>query len=76
MERKKVKIKKTIPVSYSGSLIQQNFGESVSNHGYLWWDLETKTFEAYDIKTNYGFYNFKIKSLEDLETNSEKLTNL
>jgi len=61
---------------YSGSLIQQNFGETVSKHGYLWWDLDTKTFEEKDINSNYGFYQFKIKSLDDLENGSEELTNL
>lgn len=64
------------PIAYPSSLIQQNFGETVSKHGYLWWDLESKTFEAHDINTDYGFYQFKIKSLEDLENNAEIITNL
>jgi hypothetical protein len=72
----KIKIKKDIPIAYCGSMIQQNFGETVSNHGFLWWDLENKTFEEFNIPTNYGFYQFKIKSLSDLENNTEKLTNL
>jgi len=72
----KIKIKKIIPVVMPSSLIQQNFGETVSKHGFLWWDLDTKTFEEYDIKTNHGFYQFKIKSMDDLDNNSEKLTNL
>ena len=76
MEKKKIKIKKIIPIAYSSSLIQQNFGETVSKHGYLWWDLESKTFEEFDIDTDYGFYQFKIKSLEDLENNTEVITNL
>lgn len=69
-------VHKGCPVAYPSSLIQQNFGETVSKHGYLWWDLESKTFEEYDIDTNYGFYQFKIKSLEDLENNKEEITNL
>ena len=73
---KKIKIKKVVPVVMPSSLIQQNFGETVSKHGYLWWDLETKTFEEFDINTNYGFYQFKMKSMEDLTNNSEKITNL
>lgn len=67
---------KGIPIAYPSSLIQQNFGETVSNHGYLWWDLESKTFEEHNIDTNYGFYQFKIKSIEDLENNTEVITNL
>lgn len=64
------------PIAYPSSLIQQNFGETVSKHGYLWWDLESKTFEEHDIKSTHGFYQFKIKSLEDLTNNKEKITNL
>ena len=72
----KIKIKKEIPVNYCGSLIQQNFGEIVSNHGYLWWDLPSRTFEERNIESNYGFYQFKIKSMDDLENGNEVLTNL
>jgi len=64
------------PIAYPSSLIQQNFGETVSKHGYLWWDLPTKTFEEHDIDSTHGFYQFKIKSMDDLENNAEKITNL
>ena len=64
-----------IPIAYPSSLIQQNFGESVSKHGFLFWDLETKKYEEYDIETNYGFYQFKINSLDDIDNNMEKITN-
>ena len=67
--------KKTIPVSYSGSLIQQNFGENVSGHGFLLWDIETKTFTEHDVENKYPYYQYKITSLEDLEVGSEKLMN-
>jgi DNA repair exonuclease SbcCD nuclease subunit len=67
---------KGIQIAYPSSLIQQNFGENVSKHGYLLWDVETKTFTEHDIDNKYSFYNFKIKSLEDLENNKEIITNL
>ena len=76
MEKRKIKIKKIIPVSYVGSLIQQNFGENITNHGFLMWDIASKTFTEHDVENKYPYYQFKIKSLEDLETGSEKLTNL
>lgn len=76
MEKKKIKIKKIIPVTYCGSLIQQNFGETVSKHGFLLWDIETKEIQEHDIETDYGFYQFRIKSLEDIENDNEILTNL
>lgn len=75
MEKKKIKIKKIIPVVMPSSLIQQNFGENVSKHGFLMWDVETKTYTEHDVKNNYPYYQFRIKSLEDLETGNEKLTN-
>jgi DNA repair exonuclease SbcCD nuclease subunit len=67
---------KGIPIAYSSSLIQQNFGENVSKHGFLFWDIETKTFEEYEVENPYLYYNMKITSVEDVENNLEKLTNL
>jgi len=67
---------KGIQIAYPSSLIQQNFGENVSKHGFLFWDIETKTFTEHDVDNKYQMYNFKIKSLEDLENNAEIITNL
>jgi DNA repair exonuclease SbcCD nuclease subunit len=67
---------KDVPIFMSSSLIQQNFGENVSKHGFLLWDVESKTFTEHDVENKYPYYQFKIKSLEDLETGSEKLTNV
>ena len=67
---------KGIQIAYPSSLIQQNFGENVTKHGFLMWDVETKTFTEHDVENKYSFYQFKIKSLEDLEAGTEKITNL
>lgn len=64
-----------IPIVYPSSLIQQNFGESFNKHGYLFWDVDNRTYTEHDVESEYGFYQFKIDSLDDLETNSETLTN-
>jgi DNA repair exonuclease SbcCD nuclease subunit len=64
-----------ITAAYPGSLIQQDFGEKVSKHGFLLWDVKTRTFTEHDVANNYGLYQFKITSLDDLETNKETLTN-
>jgi len=64
-----------IPMAYPSSLIQQNYGESVSKHGFLLWDVETRTFEEHDISIPYGWYQFKITSLDDLEEDKEILMN-
>jgi len=66
---------KGTPIAYPSSLIQQNFGETVSKHGYLIWDVESRTYIERDITTRYGFYQFKIKSLDDIENENEILTN-
>jgi DNA repair exonuclease SbcCD nuclease subunit len=66
---------KGIPIAYPSSLIQQNFGENVSKHGFLLWDVETKTFTEHDVENKSPFYQFKIKSLEDLDNGTEVLTN-
>jgi len=44
---------------YPGSLIQQNFGEHLFEHGYFIWDLENKTTKAYNIKPSFGFLTVK-----------------
>ena len=66
---------KNIPIVFSSSLVQQNFGETVDKHGFLIWDVETLTYTEHDIATDYGFYQFKINSLEDIDNNAEVLTN-
>lgn len=66
---------KMTPVVYSGSLIQQNFGESIENHGFLLWDVKSNEFEEFNVDNEYGFYQFKISSIDDIEKNNEILTN-
>lgn len=66
---------KGAPVAYPSSLIQQNFGETVSKHGFLLWDVQERSYKEFDIDSRYGFYNFKIKSIEDVDNGTEILTN-
>jgi DNA repair exonuclease SbcCD ATPase subunit len=47
-------------VVYAGSLVQQNFGETLDKHGFLVWDLDTLTYEAIDIPNDYGYYTMDI----------------
>lgn len=39
---------------YSGSLIQQNFGENLKGHGFLLWNIDTFDVEFYEIDNDYG----------------------
>jgi len=47
-------------IAYAGSMIQQNHGESLEKHGYLLWDVESRTFEEFDIPNDYGFYTLDV----------------
>ena len=44
----------TLKWVYPGSLIQQDDGESTFGHGYILWDIKTKTAEAFHIPNIYG----------------------
>ncbi len=66
---------KGVQVAYPSSLIQQNFGENISKHGFLLWDIQNKTYTEHDVDNKYSMYKFKIRSLEDLENNLEELVN-
>jgi len=72
----KIKIKKKIKIVMPSSLIQQNFGENVSKHGYLLWDVEDRTFTEHDVQNENSYYTIKIKSLEDLDNDKEIISNL
>ena len=46
-------------IAYCGSLIQQNHGESIG-HGYLLWEVPTRTGEYIEIPNDYGYYTIDI----------------
>jgi DNA repair exonuclease SbcCD ATPase subunit len=47
---------------YPGSLIQQDIGEPVYGHGYLLWDITTKTATAHHIYNPYGRFKIRMKN--------------
>jgi DNA repair exonuclease SbcCD nuclease subunit len=51
--------------AYCGSLIQQNFGESIDNHGYLLWDIKNKNIKEINIDNDYKFINISINKNTD-----------
>jgi DNA repair exonuclease SbcCD ATPase subunit len=60
------------PYAYPGSLIQQNVGESIHGHGYILWNLSTKTLHTFHIHNSYGIakvlYNPKLDNpLDNLQ---------
>jgi DNA repair exonuclease SbcCD nuclease subunit len=58
-----------------GSLIQQNFGENIKNHGYGIFDMETKKYSFHDLENKQPFLHFRINDIKDIETESEHLVN-
>lgn len=52
-------IYKNCSYAYSGSLIQQNFGEDIIDHGYLIWNIKTKKSTHIPVYNPYGFVILK-----------------
>lgn len=71
---KKIKIKRnSLTACYSGSLLQQNFGESI-NKGYIIWDTKNLEHSRRFILNDYGFCKIHIsqgESIEDRVNNME-----
>lgn len=65
-----------VKLVYPGSLIQQNYGESVSGHGYCVWKVgKTMVSEFVDIPSDYGLYKFTITSENDIDDDTEVFVN-
>ena len=58
--------KKNTICGYSGSLIQQNFGEDIIDHGYLFWDLFNKKIKEINVYNNIGYINIKEDDNENI----------
>jgi DNA repair exonuclease SbcCD nuclease subunit len=59
-----------------GSLIQQNFGETVKHHGYGVYDVETDEYTFHDLPNEQPFLHFKINDIKDIENEIEEHVNL
>lgn len=58
-----------------GSTVQQNFGETIRNHGYGVYTVSENKYQFVDIQNPKPYLSFKIESIEDLENGTEKLLN-
>lgn len=58
-----------------GSTIQQNYGETLKNHGYGIYDVINDNYEFVDLENSKPFLSFKIKSFEDILNGDERLAN-
>ena len=57
---KKVKLKKKTRIVQIGSLIQQNFGENVTKHGYGVYDVVHSTFNIDSLTLTSFFYHHMV----------------
>ena len=59
-----------------GSLIQQNFGETVKHHGYGIYDVVTNEYQFHDLENDQPFLHFRINDIKDIENETEEHVNL
>ena len=63
-------------IVYCSSLKQKNFGETVTGHGFVLYDVPTGKFQFVETpNAKTGFYKYSISSLDDIDNNVEKLLN-
>ena len=74
-KRQMIKYKDT-RIVYPGSLIQQNTGETITEHGFAVWNIPKKSYEFIDLPLDYELFNYEIKTPEDLDNDKEILINL
>lgn len=77
---KRQEIKKNgVRVVYSSSIKQKDFGESISAHGFVLWDIEDPeeiTYKYVNVPNpDGGYFSFEIKDIEDLANDDEELIN-
>jgi len=71
----KIKLNKKIPIVQCGSFIQQDFGESIKNHGFGIYDVLTNEYSFIDLPNEQPFLHFRIKDITDIDDGKEELLN-
>lgn len=64
-------------IIYAGSMIQQNHGEALENHGYVLWDIKHHEYKHVELPNDYGFFTVEIekgKLLTDISQMPTKVT--
>lgn len=64
-------------IVYSGSVIQKDYGETVSEHGYAIWELTDDGYDYrfVDLPSEYGYYKISINSIDDIKKDKEVFEN-
>lgn len=60
-----------LPIVFSSSMIQQDFGETTDKHGFVEWDVLNKKFELIELNNEWGFYTIQPNE-EELKVILEK----
>ena len=58
-----------------GSLIQQNFGETIKHHGYGVYDVDNNDYQFFDLQNEKPFMHFSISDIKDIEDEKETIIN-
>lgn len=48
-------------IVYASSIIQQNHGESLANHGWCLWDVDSRTHKFITVPNTYGYYTLELQ---------------
>ena len=68
-----------VRIVYCSSIKQKDFGESISGHGFVLWDLEDPediTYKYVDVPNeNRGYFRFDVNDIEDIANDDEELIN-
>ena len=75
LHKRQVLKRNGVEIVYPSSLIQQTFGETVSQHGFAVWDIDKMKYKFIDIDSDYGLYDIEIDNIEDIEKDKERLVN-
>lgn len=74
-KRQEIINKNGTKIVYPGSLIQQTFGETISNHGFAIWNIEDGSVTYEDIPSEYNLIDIRIENAEDIQKGKESLIN-
>lgn len=77
IHKRQVIKKNGVPIIYCSSLMQKDFGEGVTGHGYVIWDLaKGNEYIFKDLPIVKGYYQYSIHKIDDIQKNKEKFENL
>jgi len=65
------------PWGYPGSLIQQDFGETLNGHGYIVWNLKDREIHTFHVTNPYGYVKLRFDDTHDtLEILYREISNM